>query len=139
MPSAARYAAVDVVGRSLPHVVRDALCEGDEGIAEVLEQHRYPPSASAVRECDGNVVSVQAVSLEIMQIVTSTIRAIYLHCVCVVGGGVCVVVVVCVCGGGLCVWWWGLCVLWCCVWFGVWCVWCGGHGSYLYQACLEHL
>ena len=49
-PSAARYAAVGVVGRPLPHVVRDALCEGDEGIAEVREQHRYPPSASAVRE-----------------------------------------------------------------------------------------
>ena len=39
MPSAARYAAVGVVGRPLPHVVRDALCEGDEGIAEVREQH----------------------------------------------------------------------------------------------------
>ena len=32
MPSAARYAAVGVVGRPLPHVVRDVLCEGDEGI-----------------------------------------------------------------------------------------------------------
>ena len=47
------------------------------GIAEVREQHRYPPTASAVRECNGNVVGVHAVSLEIMQIVTSTIRAIY--------------------------------------------------------------
>ena len=54
MPSAARYAAVGVVGRPLPHVVRDVLCEGNEGIAEVREQHRYPPSASAVRECGGN-------------------------------------------------------------------------------------
>ena len=80
MPSAARYAAVGVVGRPLPHVVRDTLCEG-EGIADVREQHRYPPSASAVRECSGNVVGVHAVSLEIMQIVTSTIRAIYLPCV----------------------------------------------------------
>ena len=32
---ATRYAAVGVVGRPLPHVVRDAFCEGDEGIAEV--------------------------------------------------------------------------------------------------------
>ena len=78
MLSAARYAAVGVVDRPLPHVVRDAFCEGDEGIAEVWEQHTYPPSAFAVRECDGNVVGVQAVSLEIMQIVISTIRAIYL-------------------------------------------------------------
>ena len=53
-PSAARYAAVGVVGRPLPHVVRDALCEGDKGIAEVREQHTYPPSASAARECGGN-------------------------------------------------------------------------------------
>ena len=81
MPSAARYAAVGVVGRPLLHVVRDVLCEGNKDIAEVREQHRYPPSAFAVRECDGNVVGVQAVSLEIMQIVTSTIRAIYLPCV----------------------------------------------------------
>ena len=28
MPSATRYAAVGVVGRPLPHVVRDVLCEG---------------------------------------------------------------------------------------------------------------
>ena len=35
------------------------------------------PPASAVRECSGNVVGVHAVSLEIMQIVTSTISAIY--------------------------------------------------------------
>ena len=81
MLSATRYAAVGVVGRPLLHVVRDAFCEVDEGIAEVPEQHRYPPSASAVRECSGNVVGVQAISLEIMQIVTSTIRAIYLPCV----------------------------------------------------------
>ena len=73
MPSAARYAAVGMVGRTLTHVVRDAFCEGDEGIAEVREQHRYPPSASAERECSGNVKGVHAVSLEIMQIVTSTI------------------------------------------------------------------
>ena len=78
MLSAARFAAVGMVGRPLTHVVRDAFCEGDEGIAEVREQHRYPPTASAVRECSGNVVGVHAVSLEIMQIVTSTIRTIYL-------------------------------------------------------------
>ena len=78
MLSATRFAAVGMVGRPLTHVVRDAFCEGSEGIAEVREQHRYPPQASAVRECGGNVVGVQAVSLEIMQIVTSTIRAIYL-------------------------------------------------------------
>ena len=47
-------------------------------IAEVREQHRYPPTASAVRESGGNVVGDHAVSLEIMLIVTSTIRAIYL-------------------------------------------------------------
>ena len=51
MLSAARFAAVGMVGRPLTHVVRDAFCEGDEGIAEVWEQHRYPPSAIAVREC----------------------------------------------------------------------------------------
>ena len=78
MLSAARFAAVGMVGRPLTHVDRDAFCEGDEGIAEVREQHGYPPTASAVRECSGNVVSVHAVSLEIMQIVTSTIRTIYL-------------------------------------------------------------
>ena len=78
MLSAARYAAVGTVGRPLTHVVRDAFCEGDEGIAEVREQHRYPPSASAVRECSGNVGGVHAVSLEILQIVTSTIRTNYL-------------------------------------------------------------
>ena len=43
MLSAARFAAVGMVGRPLTHVVRDAFCEGDEGIAEVREQHRYPP------------------------------------------------------------------------------------------------
>ena len=52
--------------------------EEEEGIAEVREQHRYPPTASAVKECSGNVVGVHAVSLEIMQFVTSTIRTIYL-------------------------------------------------------------
>ena len=78
MLSAARFAAVGMVGRPLTKVVRDAFCEGDEGIAEVQERHRYPPSALAERECGGNVVGVQAVSLEIMQIVTSTSRAIYL-------------------------------------------------------------
>ena len=81
MPSAARYAAVGMVGRPLTHVVRDAFCEGGEGIAEVREQHRYPPTASAVRDCGGNVVGDHAVSLEIMQIVTLTIRVIYLPCV----------------------------------------------------------
>ena len=40
MLSAARFAAVGMVGRPLTHVVRDAFCEGDEGIAEVREQHR---------------------------------------------------------------------------------------------------
>ena len=45
MPSAARYAAVGMVGRPFSHVVRCVLCEGDEGIAEVREQHRYPPTA----------------------------------------------------------------------------------------------
>ena len=77
MLSVARYAAVGMVGRPLTHVVRDAFCEGDEGITEVREQHRYPPSAFAVRECSGNVVGVHAVSLEIMQIVTSTLRTNY--------------------------------------------------------------
>ena len=78
MLSAARFAAVEMVGRPLNHVVRVAFCEGDEGIAEVREQHRYPPTAFAVRECSGNVVSVHAVSLEIMQNVSSTIRTNYL-------------------------------------------------------------
>ena len=76
--SAARFAAVGMVGRPLSHVVWDAFCEGDEGIAEVREQHGYPPTVSSVRECSGTVVGVHAVSLEIMQIVTSTIRTIYL-------------------------------------------------------------
>ena len=40
MLSAARFAAVGMVGRPSPHVVRDAFCEGDEDIAEVREQHR---------------------------------------------------------------------------------------------------
>ena len=80
MLSAARFAAVGMVGRPLHHVVRDAFCEGDG--------HRRGPGtvqvtslSSAVRECGGNVVGVLAVSLEIMQFVTSTIRAIYLPCV----------------------------------------------------------
>ena len=82
MLSATRYAAVGMVGRPLTHVVRDAFCEGSEGIAEVREQHRYPPTVSAVRERSGNVVGVHAVSLEIMQIVTSRIRTNYLgHCI----------------------------------------------------------
>ena len=78
MLSAARFAALGMVGRPLTHIDRDAFCEGDEGIAEDREQHRYPPSALAVRECSGNVVGVHAVSLEIMQFVTSTIRTNYL-------------------------------------------------------------
>ena len=78
MLSAARFAAVGMVGRPLTHVVRDAFCVGDESIAEVREQHGYPPSASAVGDSSGNVVGVHAISLEIMQIVTSTVRAIYL-------------------------------------------------------------
>ena len=70
-----------VVGRPLTHVVQDAFCEEDEGIAEVREQHGYPPSASAVRECDGNCRGRSSSLCEIMQVVTSTIRAIYLPCV----------------------------------------------------------
>ena len=62
-------------------VVRGVLCEGDEGIAEVREQHRYPPSASAVRECSGNCRVRWSSPSEIMQIVTSAARAIYLACV----------------------------------------------------------
>ena len=84
MPSAARYAAVGVVGRPLPHVVRDAFYEGDEGIAEVRDQHRFHPSASAVREgslseimqivnCTGRGAAPWRLS-EIMQIVNCTGR-----------------------------------------------------------------
>ena len=51
---------------------------GSEGIAEVREQHRKHPSASAERDRSGNVVGVHAVSLEMMQIVTSTIRTNHL-------------------------------------------------------------
>ena len=40
MLSAARFAAVGMVGRPLTHVVRDAFCVGDEGIDEVREQYR---------------------------------------------------------------------------------------------------
>ena len=53
--------------------------EGEEGIAEVREQHGYPPTASAVRESGVNVVGVHAISLEIMQIVTSTIRTNFVN------------------------------------------------------------
>ena len=81
MPSAARYAAVGMVGRPFSHVVRDVLCERDEGIAEVREQHRYPPSAYAVRECSGNCRGRPSSLSEIMQIVTSAVRAIYFACV----------------------------------------------------------
>ena len=81
MPPATRYAAVGVVGRPLHHVVWDALCEEDEGIAEVREKHRYPPSASAATECGGNCRGRSSSLYEIMQIVTSAIRAIYLPCV----------------------------------------------------------
>ena len=35
-----------MVGRPYPHVVRGVLCEGDEGTAEVRDQHWLPPSAS---------------------------------------------------------------------------------------------
>ena len=65
MPSAARFAAVGVAGRPLTHTVRGVLFKGDEGIAEVREQHRYPPTASAVRECGGNVVGDRAVFLRL--------------------------------------------------------------------------
>ena len=81
MPSAARCAAVGVGGRPLHHVVRDVLCEGDEGFAVVREQHRYPPSASAVRECGGNCRGRSSSLSENMQIVTLAVRAIYLPCV----------------------------------------------------------
>ena len=50
LPSATRYAAVGMVGRPLSHFVRGVLCEGDEGTAEVREQHRFPPTVSALRE-----------------------------------------------------------------------------------------
>ena len=72
---------VGMVGRPFPHVVRGVFCEGDEGIAEVREQHRYPPSAYAVRECSGNCRGRSSSLSEIMQIVTSAVRAIYLACV----------------------------------------------------------
>ena len=67
-----------MVGRPFAHVVRSVLCERDEGTAEVWEQHRYPPSASAVRDCSGNCRGRSISLSEIMQIVTSAIRAIYL-------------------------------------------------------------
>ena len=81
MPYATRYAAVGMVGRPFHHVVWGVLCEGDEGIAEVREQDWYPPSASAVRECSGNCRERSSSLSEIMQIVTSAVRVIYLACV----------------------------------------------------------
>ena len=48
MLSAARFAAVGMVGRPLTHVVRDAFCEGDEGIAEVLPQLLLSGSAAVM-------------------------------------------------------------------------------------------
>ena len=79
--SATRYAAVGMVGRPFTHVVRGVLCERDEGIPEVQEQHRYPPSPSAVRERSGNCRERSSSLSEILQIVTSAARAIYLACV----------------------------------------------------------
>ena len=67
-----------MVGRPFPHVVRDVLCEGDEGIAEVRDQRRFPPSASAVREGSGNCRGRSSSLSEIMKIVTSAVRAIRL-------------------------------------------------------------
>ena len=68
-------------GRAFSHFVRGVLCEGDEGTAEVREQHRFPPSASAVRECSGNCRGRSGSLSEIMQIVTSAVRVMYLACV----------------------------------------------------------
>ena len=68
-------------GWPFSHVVRGVLCEGDEGIAEVRDQHGFPPPASAVRECSGNCRGRSSSLSEILQIVTSAIRAIYLACV----------------------------------------------------------
>ena len=42
MLSAARFAAVGMVSRPSTHVVRDAFCEGDEGIARGLGTARVP-------------------------------------------------------------------------------------------------
>ena len=63
-----------MVGRPFSHVVRGVLCEGDEGTAEVRDQHWFPPSASAVRECSGNYRGRSGSLSEIMQIVTSAVR-----------------------------------------------------------------
>ena len=81
MPSATRWAAVGMVGRPFHQVVRGVLCEGDEGIAEVRDQHRYHPSASAVREGSGSCRGRSSSLSEIMQIVTSAVRVTYLACV----------------------------------------------------------
>ena len=62
------------------------LCEGDEGTAEVRDQRRFPPSASAARESSGNCRGRSSRLYEIMQIVTSAVRLIYLACVCSVEG-----------------------------------------------------
>ena len=70
-----------MVGWPFSHFVRGVLCEGDEGTAVVREKHRYPPSASAVRECSGNCRGRSGSLSENMQIVTSTVRAKYLACV----------------------------------------------------------
>ena len=72
---------MDMVGRPFPHVVRGVLCEWDDGTAEVQDQHRFPPLASAVRECSGNYRGRSGSISEIMQIVTSAVRVIYLACV----------------------------------------------------------
>ena len=47
----------------------------------VREQHRFRPSASAVRECSGNCRERSGSLSEIMQIVTSAVRVKYLACV----------------------------------------------------------
>ena len=70
-----------MVVRPFSHVVRGVLFEGDEGTAEVRDQHRFPPSASTVRECSGNCRGRSGSLSEIMQIVTSAVRVIYLACV----------------------------------------------------------
>ena len=70
-----------MVDRPFSHFVRGALCEGDEGTAEVRDQHRFPPSAFAVREGSGNCRGRSGSLYKIMQIVTSAVRVIYLACV----------------------------------------------------------
>ena len=47
----------------------------------IREQHRFPPSASAVREGSGNCRGRSGSLSEIMQIVTSAVRVKYLACV----------------------------------------------------------